>query len=141
MFYCQPKHQATFTQVNLSAHPTFVNLPSQKGALDYMAHLVYQVYLTLRLASVHQKGRLFSVTEGGRFPTRTFSFLIQTTFSATEQNHPFWWTIIIIGIRLLFVWPRLTVSNGDVDQIMLGGGFAYLYNPTLHCMLYCVEMQ
>ena len=31
------------------------------------------------------------------------------------------------------MWPRLTVSNGDVDQIMLGGGFAYLYNPTLHC--------
>ena len=24
--------------------------------------------------------------------------------------------------------PRLTVSNGDVDQIMLAGGFAYLYN-------------
>ena len=31
------------------------------------------------------------------------------------------------------MWPRLTVSNRDVDQIMLGGGFAYLYNPTLHC--------
>ena len=122
--------------MNLSAQPTFVNLPSLKGAVDYMEHLVCLVYLTFRQASVQQKGWLFfSYWRGGG--AKYFPCWFKQCFQLNEQNHPFWWTIIIIGIRLLFVWPRLTVSNGDVDQIMLGGGFAYLYNPTLHRILLC----